>query len=228
MKRVEIQLPLALLDDLGILRARFFRHNASVTVVQSFAIGPRVAALVLRVRRQGPFKEPAVVEREAKAIARRYRLHRFEVLSYAPDRGEYLAWVEWAVPEGLRRLLADESGGIVPLEVGRVTPKDARVTLLASDEMLPRVRRFLDDFGVPYRVHAVRNVSAAGWEPLSGLTPRQRTILELAFRLGYYESPATVSLGQIGRVLGISRAAVSKHLRGAERKLLAAAVVGPR
>lgn len=227
MKRVEIQLPLALLHDLGILSARFFRNNASVTVVQSFAIGPRVAALVLRVRRHGPFKDPATVEREARAIARRYHLERFEVLSYAPDRGEYLAWVEWVVPEGLRRLLADESGGIVPLEVGRVTPKDARVTLLAPDGMLPRVRRFLDELGVPYRVRAVRTVSAGGWEPLSELTQRQRAILELAFRLGYYESPAMVSLSQIGRILGISRAAVSKHLRGAERKLLASVVAGP-
>jgi|GEM_PF-2444754 len=228
MKRLELTVPLDLLDDLGILRGRFFLHNRSVEVLQSFSIRPQVAALVLRVRRHGPYKDEAAVAREARAIARRYRLKRFEVLSYGRERGEYLAWVEWVVPEPMRRLLADESGGIVPLEVSQAGPSEARVVLLASETTLPRVRRFLDEFGVPYRVRAVRTVLPGGWEPLSDLTPRQRTLLELAFRLGYYESPAKVSLDQIGRVLGISRAGVSKHLRTAERKLLVATVKEPR
>ncbi len=228
MKRLELTVPLDLLDDLGILRERFFRHNRSVEVLQSFSVRPRVAALILRVRRHGPYKDEAAVAREARAIARRYRLKRFEVLSYGRGRGEYLAWVEWVVPEPMRRLLADESGGIVPLEVSQAGPSEARVVLLASETTLPRVRRFLDEFGVPYRVRAMRTVLPGGWEPLSDLTPRQRTLLELAFRLGYYESPAKVSLDQIGRVLGISRAGVSKHLRTAERKLLVATVKEPR
>lgn len=228
MKRLELTVPLDLLDDLGILRERFFRHNRSVEVLQSFSVRPHVAALILRVRRHGPYKDEAAVAREARAIARRYRLKRFEVLSYGSGQGEYLAWVEWVVPEPMRRLLADESGGIVPLEVSQAGPSEARVVLLASETTLPRVRRFLDEFGVPYRVRAVRTVLPGGWEPLSDLTPRQRTLLELAFRLGYYESPAKVSLDQIGRVLGISRAGVSKHLRTAERKLLVATVKEPR
>jgi len=228
MKRLELAVPLDLLDDLAILPERFFRHNRSVEVLQSFSVRPQVAALVLRVRRHGPYKEEAVVAREARAIARRYRLKRFEVLSYGRERGEYLAWVEWVVPAPMQRLLADDSGGIVPLEVSQAGPAEARVVLLASEATLPRVRRFLDEFGVPYRVRAVRTVVPGGWEPLSDLTPRQRTFLELAFRLGYYESPAKVSLDQIGRVLGISRAGVSKHLRAAERKLLAATVKEPR
>lgn len=228
MKRLELTVPLDLLDDLGILRERFFRHNRSVEVLQSFSVRPKVAALVLRVRRHGPYKDEAAVAREARAIARRYRLKRFEVLSYGRERGEYLAWVEWVVPEPMRRLLADDSGGIVPLELSQAGPSEARVVLLASETTLPRVRRFLDEFGVPYRVRAMRTALPGGWEPLSDLTPRQRTLLELAFRLGYYESPAKVSLDQIGRVLGISRAGVSKHLRTAERKLLAATVKEPR
>src|SRR2546422_10365422 len=87
MKRVELTVPLALLEDLGVLTERFFRHNESVEVLQTFSVRPQVAALFVRVRRRGPFKAPEVVRREAGRIAKRYRLERFEVLSADPRRG---------------------------------------------------------------------------------------------------------------------------------------------
>lgn len=131
-------------------------------------------------------------------------------------------WIEWEVPEALRRLIADESGGIVPLEVSQVSETEARVVLLAPEATLPGLRRFLDDLEVPYRLGAMRTLAAGGWQPLTDLTPRQRTLLELAFRLGYYESPSKTDLAHVAELVGISKAAVSKHLRAAERKLLAA------
>src|SRR5437867_1442391 len=103
MRRVELTVPFALLEDLGILSARFFRHNESVEVLQSLSVRPPVVALFVRVRRRGPFKDPETVRREARGIARRYRLERFEVLSSDPRRGEYVAWIEWRVPTPLRQ-----------------------------------------------------------------------------------------------------------------------------
>jgi len=224
MKRLELTVPLALLDDLDILSERFFRHNAGVQVLQSFSVRPQVAALIVRVRRHGPFKDPAEVRREAAAIGRRYRVERFEILSTDAGRGEYVAWIEWGLPEILRGRLGEEWGGVVPLEVVQTGPREARVVLLASEEVLPRLRRFLEEVGAPYRVRTVRTAAADAWQPLASLTTRQRHLLELAFRLGYYGSPAKASLAQIASLVGISRAAVSKHLRAAERKLLAAAL----
>src|SRR5437867_13183817 len=103
MKRVELTIPLALLGDLGILNERFFRHNESVEVLQTFSVRPEVAALFVRVRRRGPFKNPEAVRREARTIAKRYRLERFEVLSADPKGGEYVAWIEWRGPPPPRR-----------------------------------------------------------------------------------------------------------------------------
>ena len=68
MKRVEVTVPLRLLEDLGIVTARFFRHNESVEVLQSFILRSRVAALFVRIRRRGPFKGPETVRREARSI----------------------------------------------------------------------------------------------------------------------------------------------------------------
>lgn len=224
MKRLELTVPFSLLEDLGILSARFFEHNESVEVLQSFPVRPDVAALIVRVRRRGPFKDPDAVRREERAIARRYRVERFEILSSDAARGEYVAWIEWSLPEFLRREAGGNWGGVVPLAIAQAEAGEARVAVLATEAVLPRVRRFLDRLGATYRVRAIHTAAASGWQTLAGLTPRQRQVLELAFQMGYYETPARVSLDRLARFLGISKAAVSKHLRTAQRKILRTAL----
>src|SRR2546427_11618519 len=117
MKRLELTVPTSLLDDLEILSDRFFRHNRSVQVLQSFSLRPQTNALIVRVHRKGPFKDEATVRRDAPAIARRYRVTRFRLLS--PDRthGEYVAWIEWRLPERLRGLPGGEWYGAGALQV---------------------------------------------------------------------------------------------------------------
>jgi len=222
MKRVEVTVPLRLLEDLGIVTARFFRHNESVEVLQSFILRSRVAALFVRIRRRGPFKGPETVRREARTLERRYRLERFEILSSDPRRGEYVAWMEWRIPAALGEAMADDLTGVAPLEIARAGRTKARLSLLASTAALPRLRVLLDRVGAPYTLRAVRSGPSTPWQPLAGLTARQRDLLALAYRLGYYESPATVSLDRIGDLVGVSRAALSKSLRAAERKMLTA------
>ena len=70
MKRVELTVPLRLLEDVGILSERFFRHNESVEVLQSLSLRPQVAALFVRIRRTGPVKDPEAVQREAREHSR--------------------------------------------------------------------------------------------------------------------------------------------------------------
>ena len=178
----------------------------------------------MRVRRRGPFKNPETVRREARSIQNRYHLERFEVLSADARRGEYVAWILWRIPSAIRTALSEGLTGIVPLEIAKGTPDEARVALLASEAALPRLRDALDRLGAPYRVRAVRAAPATTWQPLEKLTARQRDLLQLAYRLGYYDSPAKVPLDRIAGLVGISRAGLSKHLRVAERKLLDAAL----
>lgn len=225
MKRVELTVPLALLEDLGILSGRFFRHNESVEILQTFSVRPRVAALFVRVRRPGPFKDPAAVRRENRQIAKRYRLERFEVLTADPQRGEYVAWIEYRIPAILQEVASGElATGVVPVELARAGPKEVRAVLLASETALPRLKDVLDGFGAEYKVRAVRAAPAVMWQPLADLTPRQRDLLQLAYRLGYFDTPAKVPLDRVAGLVGISKAAISKHLRVAERKVLAAAL----
>lgn len=224
MKRLELTVPISLLEDLGILSARFFRHNDRLEILQSFLVRPKVAAMFIRVFRGGPFKDLPGVAREAHDIARRYRLKRFEVVSADPDQGEYVAWIEWKVPPSLMERLESGLAGVVPLEIARAGPKEVRVSLLASEEALPRVRGLLTDLGTPYRVKSARSGTSASVQPLADLTGRQRNLLGMAYRLGYYDSPARISLARMASIVGISKAGVSKHLRAAERKIMAAII----
>ena len=226
MKRLELTIPLRLLEDLGILSARFFRHNDRLEILQSFLVRPKVAAMFVRVRRRGPFKDRASVAQEAQEIARRYRLKRFELVSADPGQGEYVAWIEWRVPTSLMERLEAGLAGVVPLEVTRASPKEVQVSLLASEEALPRVRRFLAELGTPYRVKSARSAPALALRPLAELTSRQRNVLAIAYQLGYYDSPAAASLTRVAALVGTSKAAVSKHLRIAERKILTALLTG--
>jgi len=227
VKHLDIVVPTRVLEDVGILTELFFRNNESVEILQSFAVRPHVLALVVRVHRRGPFKDLDAIHGEARALVRRYRLTRFELMSANRDRGEYIAWIEWKIPEAVQEALGTE-GGIVPLRVVREEATSARVSLLVSEAVLRRFRSLLDRFGGRDWVRAVRRVPAERWDAGTMLTLRQRELLTLAFRLGYYETPAKVSLDRLGQLVGISRAAFSKHLRGAERKILGTVVGSPR
>jgi hypothetical protein len=227
MKHLDIVVPTQVLEDFGILSGSFFRNNESVDILQTFAVRPQVLALVVRVRRRGPFKDLDTIRREARALVRRYRLARFELMSASRERGEYVAWIEWKIPEAVQDALGTE-GGIIPLRAIREGEGSARVSLLLSDGVLPRFRGLLDQLGGRDWLRAVRRVPAERWDPWTTLTRRQRELLSLAFQLGYYETPAKVSLDRLGELVGISRAAFSKHLRRAERKILGSVVGSPR
>src|SRR2546428_12340274 len=81
MKRLELTVPTSLLDDPEILSDRFFRHNRSVQVLQSFSLRPQTNALIVRAHRKGPFKDEATVRRGGRAAARAVRASRVGHLS---------------------------------------------------------------------------------------------------------------------------------------------------
>jgi PAS domain S-box-containing protein len=60
-----------------------------------------------------------------------------------------------------------------------------------------------------------------GVEPLSGLTDRQREVLEVAYRGGYFEKPRAQNAGEVADRLGVARPTYDEVLRAAQRNLLA-------
>lgn len=59
-----------------------------------------------------------------------------------------------------------------------------------------------------------------------GITTKQRTAIETAVRMGYYETPRTADLQAVADALGVSRSAASQRLNAAEATLVAAFASG--
>lgn len=70
-------------------------------------------------------------------------------------------------------------------------------------------------------------IHSATWEPVARLkprpyrlTPKQGQVLDLAIEFGYYDDPRRCTLEELSKALGVSKAAIHKHLMAAESKIL--------
>jgi len=218
MRKVTLRLPTRAATDLGLVNPRFFRNNESLEVLQAFAAGDAVTQVV-RIRRKGPLPSNAEVERRRGELLGRYALRHFEVLDRDEARNAVTALITWRIPKGLAAIVDEFGTSLVPAEPFLIGPEEAVVSFYAAEERLPIVYEILGGLGIRYRVSAVRP-SRGERTPLAALTERQRSLLELAHRLGYYETPARSTLDRLAAIAGVSKAAVSKTLRRAEARLL--------
>lgn len=90
-------------------------------------------------------------------------------------------------------------------------------------EALATLREYCRANDIPFRLKRIyeEGPSAAGGY---GLTDAQRTALQRAYELGYFDSPRTVTLDVIGDDLGISRQAVANRLRRGHNRLIEATI----
>jgi hypothetical protein len=220
MRKVTLRLPTKAATDLGLVNARFFRNNERLEVLQAFAAGDAVTQVV-RIRRRGALPPNAEIERRRGELLGRYALRQFEILERDERKNEVTALITWKIPKDLAAIVGAFGTEVVPTEPFVIGPDETVVSFFASEDRVRIVYGLLEDFSIQYKLSAVRPFRGDRG-PLAALTERQRAVLELAHRLGYYETPAKTSLQRLARITGVSRAAVSKTLRRAEARLLAA------
>lgn len=220
LRRVTVELPSAPLLDLGFVPRSFFAHNESIEVLHVYAFQPRERVLLVRVVRPGRPLSPAAILRRRESLRKRYRLRDFEILRVDPDGRGYVALLRQENPGILEAILEDLGAGVTPT-TPTVLRKDAStLSFLADEATEPMVYALLDGLRVPWRLRSRRGVALpkAGGGP--DLTARQREILSLAWNLGYFDIPARADLARIATLTGLSRNAVSQHLRRALRRIL--------
>jgi predicted DNA binding protein len=217
MKQVRITLPTSALLDAGVLPDRFFRSNDRLDVLRVFAVADRTAILIAEIQRGKRLYTEAELAKQSKELQERYNLEHFEVLDVNEERKVYTVLLRARVPEELEeawRAVGSEAFLDGPVRVDRDHIELSFV--LIGDSKRPF--ELLDAAGVPYQVRTVRKGPVeAGTDDL---TREQRALLRLALDLGYYEVPARVNLTSLARYTGVSKAAVSKKLRRAERRAL--------
>lgn len=113
--------------------------------------------------------------------------------------------------------------GPTKLEYGR----ECFDLLLEDREELSKATEVLSEFG-PVAVERISNdfsrqvtPSAAEWQELLGnIPPRQRELITLALKEGYFEIPRQTTLEDLAEEMGITKTTASNHLRKAERSLM--------
>jgi len=218
MRKVTLRLPTKAATDLGLVNPRFFEHNESLEVLHSFAAGGAVTQVV-RIRRKGELPPSEQIARRRGELLGRYALRHFEVLAWDEAHRTVTALITWRIPKDLAAIIEKFGADLVPGEPFVVGPEETVVTFYAAEERLPLVYDLLDDLRIEYKVSAVRPFRGDRG-PLAAVTERQRSLLELAYRLGYFDTPAKTSLSKLAKIAGVSRAAVSKTLRRAEARVL--------
>jgi DNA-binding CsgD family transcriptional regulator len=140
------------------------------------------------------------------------------------DNGAYIVFVKhnWTSPPFTKGIL--KAGGyIISREIneGRM-----RLTLLGSVKQLKCALENLKKTRMRFRVVSLTDARFSSDSPLYALTEKQRRVLAMAYRLGYYNLPRTIDSEQLAKKLRLKPATLVVHRRRAEHRLLEAIYSG--
>ncbi len=134
--------------------------------------------------------------------------------------GTYTCFYRRSPLRRLLRLGSSVRGGYIslPYEIkdGRV-----RISLLGSAKSIQRFQESLRVNRLRHKVVSLGDAKFSNGSPAQSLTEKQRRIIQLAFRLGYYDLPRRVDSKDLARRVGIREATLVVHRRKAERRLFA-------
>lgn len=220
MRHVALSIPTASLVHLGLFPGRFFEHNERLEVLQAFRLAGDDLTLLARITRKGPGPSTDEVQNRREELREKYGLRHFELLEVNDEATGYTALLRVSMTEGMGEIFGLLGSDLLPSRPFTFLEKTTLVTFYATDSQLQSVRELLDALGLEYHVERSLKVSGKDLQALGSLTERQRHLLQLAHRLGYYKSPSRTNLAHLAEIAGVSRAAVSKQLRAAEGKIL--------
>lgn len=225
-RRVTVELPSKPLFKAGFLPRSFFVHNESVEILRVYAFQPRERVLLVRVVRTGPRRSADDVRARSAQLRRRYRLRDFEILDVQERGRAYVALLRQENPGMLEQILDDLGAGVTPTTPTIIRRDTSTLSFVADETTEPMVFRLLDALGVPWKLRSRRSERAGTAAAGGGLTARQQEVLDLAWKLGYFEIPSRADLAKLSALTGLSRNSVSQHLRRALRRILRDALAG--
>jgi predicted DNA binding protein len=209
------------LVQLGVIPSHLFDRYEEVELLKTLRLERGSRVELLRVRRRGPLKDAAELERESRRIRSLYGFDSFELVERRPRTRDYVILVRQRNPERLRRWLELAGGGISPAAPFRLTAERSIASFHGEERALRRVLRRLEREEFPYRVlrWSGRPIMENG--DAVSLTPLQARLLARAWILGYFAVPRRVTLTRLARQSGRSAPALGKILRRAEGRLVA-------
>lgn len=211
-------------DDLvalGVVPPKLFDRYEEVELLETLSLDQGSRLELVRLRRRGPVRGVADLERDARRIRSLYGLESFEVVEVRPRTRDYVLLVRQRNPDRLRQLLSLAGGEISPTGPFRLSAERTVASFQGDERAIRRVVSRLDREQFPFRVlRASPRPSSPARSPAE-LTDLQGQLLARAWFLGYYAIPRRVTLGRLARGSGRSAPGLGKVLRRAEGRLVA-------
>jgi predicted DNA binding protein len=211
-------------DDLallGVIPPGLFDKYEEVELLETLRLEQGWRLQLLRVRRRGPLRTAAELERESRRIRAMYGLESFELVERRPRTRDYILLIRQRNPERLRRWLSLAGGEISPTAPFRLTAEKVIASFHGEERALRRVLKRLDREEFPYRIVRASGHPQVPDASSASLTALQAKLLARAWVLGYYTVPRRVTLTRLARQSGRSAPALGKVLRRAEGRLVA-------
>jgi len=95
-----------------------------------------------------------------------------------------------------------------------------RFTFVGTQKQVKEILGGAEERGIQYRVVSLTDADFAPDSLLNRLTDKQRKILIMAYKLGYFDVPKKINSDEVARRLHLTGSTVVEHLSKAERRLL--------
>lgn len=220
MQTVTLEFRTGDLELLGLVPPALFERFEEVELLETLHLERGWRFQLLRVRRRGPLRPIAELERESRRIRRLYGLEGFELVERRPKTRDYIVFARQRNPDILRKLVELSQGRVVPTTPFLLTPERVVASFHGEERALRRVLAHLKRDGLPFELRRASGRPFRPDTPESALTGRQRSALARAWILGYYAVPRRVTLTRLARITGQSPPALGKMLRRAEGHLV--------
>ncbi|MCI4334013.1 MAG: helix-turn-helix domain-containing protein [Thermoplasmata archaeon] len=209
------------LAALGVVPAGFFERYEELELLETLRLEPGWRLQLLRLKRRGPLRSIAELERESRRIRRLYGLTSFEVVERRPRQREWVLLVRQRNPERLAELLTLAGGRITPTAPFRMNEERVVASFRGDAQPLRRVLSRLRRDGLEFRVLRSSQRPYETEDSTDEITSRQRSVLGRALLLGYFSVPRRITLTRLARLTGRSPPALGKMLRRAQHRLVA-------
>jgi predicted DNA binding protein len=208
------------LELLGVLPPKLFDKYEEIELLETLRLEQGWRLQLLRVRRRGPLRTAAELERESRRIRSMYGLESFELVERRPRTRDYILLVRQRNPDRLRRLLSLAGGEIAPTAPFRLNAEKVVASFRGEERALRRVLKRLDREEFPYKILRASGRPFVADGGSAVLTSLQGKLIARAWVLGYFAVPRRITLHRLARQTGRSAPALGKILRRAEGRLV--------
>jgi hypothetical protein len=141
------------------------------------------------------------------------------------EGSSYIVFLRRKVRPGLLLGYGNKPGGGYMLGPLRISDGRLTFTFIGTQKQIKSIFEGAEKRRLKYRVMSLTDADFAEDSLLNRLTEKQRKVLLLAFKLGYFDVPKKINSDELATRLRLTGSTVVEHLNKAEHRLLTGIII---